>query len=187
MLELGEDLEILTDKKTNFENASIQRKKEKKNLISSLSIAYVALSAVLTLISIAAFQGSLVSILQGLATATFEMLLISGLVIPTQFKQINQKYPTGNISEIEQEMSELRKQLSTLSSKKNKSGARLENLQKLRKYQEALIQNILQEKSSVETLRAKVIEEYCNNNPELEEKIDKAYDEDVKAKVKVNK
>ena len=70
-------------------------------------------------------------------------------------------------------------------SNKNTSEIRLDNLIKVRKYQEALIQNVLQEKVSIETLRAKVIEEYCNNNPELEEKIDKAYDEEVKAKEKV--
>ena len=186
VFDLGKEIEKLSDKKINFKNARENRKRDKKKLIKTKLLTYLALLAVITLICLA-FSGGIVVVLPSILVTTLGAILVFSVTIPFEFREINNRYPYGNISKINEEIEQLIKQLKQAHSNKNKSDNKLENLQKLRKHQEALIQNILQEKSSIETLRVKVIEEYCNNNPELEEKIDKAYDEDVKAKVKVNK
>lgn len=180
IFDLEQEIESLNGKKIAFENARKNRKKEKKETVLMKLLAYIILLFVFSLIFL-----SSVYLIPSVILLTAGSILSSVISIPIQFNKINKRYPEGDISKVQEEIEQLRHHLTDVVSKKNKSEVRLENLQKLRKYQEALIQNILQEKSSIETLRAKVIEEYCNNNPELEEKIDKAYDEDIKVKEKV--
>lgn len=186
IFDLGKEIETKINAKTKFENAPKNRKKEKKKTLALKLLSYITISAFIAFICLIFKEVfAFFSVLPSLVVATIGIAIVYSVAIPMEFEKINKKYPIGNIPELEQEIEELRRQLSNSVSNKNKSDNKLENLQKLRKYQEAIIQNILQEKVSIETLRAKVIEEYCNNNPELEEKIDKAYDEDVKAKEKV--
>jgi len=182
IFDLDKEIETKSNEKTKFENAPKDRKKEKKEEILIKLLAYLFL---LVVVSIFFFEST--SFLPAVLFITGGSALASIISIPIQFNAINKKYPIGNIPELEQEIEGLRGRLSNSVSRKNNVDFKLENSKELRKTLETQIQKLLQEKTSIETLRAKVIEEYCNNNPELEEKIDKAYDEDVKAKVKVNK
>lgn len=188
MLDLSKEIQELNTTKINFKNAPENRRKAKKKILKTNILAYVALLAVLTIICLT-FPGGSVIILPSLGIVTLGALLAFSAIIPMEFNQINRIYPDGNILKINEKIEELSKQLTVVISNKYKAGFKLEESKELRKSLEIQIQDLLQEISSIESLRTKVINDFCSNNPVLDEKINKEYDEDVRAKekVKINK
>ena len=178
---LEENNQELLDEKIRIEEAPQKIKKEKIDLIKSIIIGYIMLTLV-------ALMPTLVEgysyILPCVGVSTLITGIVSGMVLPVQFKTINKKYSTGTIDEVEAQILENNKEIAKINEKKRPLNEEFVQLEQIRKNLETKIHNIEKDIEHVRDLRLRVILDYCTKNLELEEKINVAYEDDIKKKIK---
>ena len=174
--------EHLNYEKLNIQNAPSNRKRDKKGLITSLILMYIFLTLI-ALFPVLVSGASL--ILPCIGTSTLVAALAASIVVPVQFKTINKKYPIGNTENIESEISQNNIRIQKTKEKQLSVEEEIGKLEVIRKSLETKIHNMENELKNLKCLRFKALIDYCKGNLELEEKINIAYDDDVKNKEKV--
>lgn len=174
----------LNQKKQQNLEAPQKRKTKKVALIKSIIFAYISVTLICLLVVIIGSAGT-VSVSQCLLSTLAIFAPVCGIAIPIEFKSINKNYPIVDSAEIEEQILSNNKNLESAYSKKIELDNVLLNLKNKSEDFREEIRDLQREIDSIETIRANIIKEFCNNNPELDKKIDDAYDKSkVKEKVK---
>ena len=185
------DISTFEEKNTNLNEEKQQnleapqkRKKEKKELMISITLGYIVTTLVALLVVLVCSAGT-VSISQCLLSSLVLLAPVCAVAIPLEFKSINKKYPIIDNSKIENQILSNNKNLESAHSKKNELDDELIKLQVKKDNFNDEISDLQKQIDSIVSIRTNIIEDFCNNNPELDKKLDDAYDKfKVKEKVK---
>jgi ABC-type transport system involved in cytochrome bd biosynthesis fused ATPase/permease subunit len=168
------DINLNEEKKKNLE-APQKRKKRKKDLITSMILAYIVTTLIALLVVLVGSAGT-VSIAKCLLSSLVLFAPVCGIAIPIEFKSINKKYPISDNTKLEEQILSNNKNLESVYSKKNELDNELINLREKNSKLDEEISNLQKEIDSIVGIRINIIEEFCNNNPELDKKLDAAYE-----------
>ena len=195
---LNQEYSATEEKMNNLENinsdlnAEKQLIKEAPKKLKKAKIAFIKSHvlanlcfAVLVLLIVVGNPEVTIAISKCLGVLSLGVFGVYSIAVPLKFISINKSIPTGNLAEIEKNISVSNTQLQFLRSKKQELNAEITNLTEINFGLESQIDEILKKINDINYLRTSVIEEFCNNNLELDKMLDDAYDkEKVKDKVK---
>lgn len=182
------DIDAFEEKNTNLNeekqrnlDAPQKRKKEKKELITSIILGYIMTTLIALSVVLIGSTGT-VSILKCLLSSLALLAPVCAIAIPIEFKSINKKYPIGDGSKIEEQILLNNNKLKFLYSKKNELDNKLADLRKENTNLDEQISNLQKEINTIVSIRSNIIEEFCNHNVELDKMLDAAYDKEISEK-----
>lgn len=177
------NIKLSEEKKKSIE-APQKRQEKKKELIKSIILGYIV-TTLIALCVVLIGSGGTVSIINCLLSSLALLSPVCLIAVPIEFKSINKKHPISNASDIESQILSNNKNLESAYSKKNELDTMLNSLKEKNKNYNDEINELQKEMDFIISIRASVIEEYCKNNSELDNKLDIAYDKrNKKEKVK---
>ena len=176
-------LKELNAQKKMYEQAPIKKKKEIKSLLKEFLIVYGIFFIIM--IGMGLFMGD---ILPALKMILMTGALSSIVFIPAINFGINQKYPSGDIAEIERKIEHHVNNVKNIEKELTVVYSKIHDLEEIEKDLETKIDEVVSRIDSIQKVRSEVINAYLKDNKELDNLLDNAYDNEIeKGKQKTKK